>query len=127
MDNSTFSYTYSAPLNQEVQAIRQKYMPKVESKLDELKRLDHDVQCSGMIESLSVGITGCLVFGLGMCLAMKVVGSSMLLGVIISMIGILIMIPAYPIYRTVSSKVKGRLVPRILQLADELDRDQKRN
>lgn len=120
MDNSTFNYTYSAPQNQQVQAIRQKYMPKEESKLDELRRLDHNVQQSGVLESLSMGIVGCLVFGLGMCLAMKVVGSSTLLGVIVGIIGIAIMLWAYPVYRSVSGKMKAKLTPRILQLVNEL-------
>ena len=122
MENSTFHYTYSAPQNQEVLAIRRKYMPQAENKLEELKRLDRHVQQSGVMESLIVGITGCLVFGLGMCMAMKIIGHSLALGVIVGLIGALIMIPAYPIYRAVSSKTKAKLTPRILQLADELDR-----
>lgn len=119
-NNSTFSYTYSASQNQEVQAIRRKYLPKEESKLEELKRLDHDVQNSGVMESLIVGITGCLVFGLGMCLAMKIIGDSMILGVIVGIIGAAIMLPAYSVYRAVSGKVKAKLTPRILELANEL-------
>lgn len=123
-NNATFHYTYSASQNQEVLAIRQKYMPREESKLEELKRLDHSVQQSGMLESLSVGVTGCLVFGLGLCLAMKVIGDSMLLGVIVGIIGAAIMIPAYPIYRAVSAKVRAKLTPRILQLVSELSGDE---
>lgn len=123
MDNSTFHYTYSAPQNQEVLAIRRKYMPQAESKLEELKRLDRYVQQSGVMESLIVGITGSLVFGLGMCIAMKIIGHSMVLGVIVGLIGALIMIPAYPIYRAVSGKTKAKLTPRILQLADELEQN----
>lgn len=119
-NNATFNYTYSAPQHQEVQAIRKKYLPREESKLEELKRLDHDVQCSGMIQSLSVGIIGCLVFGLGMCMAMKVIGDSMVLGVIVGIIGAAIMLPAYSVYRSVSGKVKAKLTPRILELANEL-------
>lgn len=119
-NNSTFHYTYSAPQNQEVQAIRQKYMPKTESKLDELKRLDHTVQTSGMAESLSVGILGCLIFGLGLCFAIKAIGNSMVLGVILGIVGAAIMIPAYPVYRRVSGNVKEKLTPRILQLANEI-------
>lgn len=119
-NDSTFYYTYSAPLNQEVQAIRQKYLPKEESKLEELKRLDNEVHNAGVMESLIVGVTGCLVFGLGMCLAMKVIGDSMVLGVIIGIIGAAIMIPAYPVYRAASERMKAKLTPRILELANTL-------
>lgn len=119
MENE-FTYTYSAPRNHEVQEIRRKYMPREESKLDELKRLDREVQQAGIVESLSVGILGCLVFGLGMCLAMKVIGSSMLLGIIVGILGAAMMVPAYPLYRKLSCKAREKLAPRILQLADEL-------
>ena len=56
--HNSFSYTYSAPENQEVLSIRKKYLPQEESKLDELKRLDHLVQTSGVLESLCAGIGG---------------------------------------------------------------------
>lgn len=120
MNNPAFSYTYSAPQNQEVRAIREKYMPREETKLEELKRLDQNVQQSGVLESLTVGITGCMVFGLGLCLAMKIIGDSLLLGIIVGLVGTGIMLPAYPIYRSVSGKMRAKLTPRILQLADEL-------
>ena len=121
MDNdSTFQYTYSASQNQEVLAIRQKYLPREESKLEELRRLDLQVQHSGIGESLSLGIFGCLVFGLGMCLAMEVIGSIMWLGVIVGILGAVIMLPAYPLYRKITEKTKQQLLPRILELTDEL-------
>lgn len=52
----TFIYSYSAKENNEIQEIRKKYLPKEESKLEEIKRLDAKVQNSDMIESLCVGI-----------------------------------------------------------------------
>ncbi len=52
----TFNYSYSAKENNEIQEIRKKYLPKEESKFDEIKRLDAKVQNSDMIESLCVGI-----------------------------------------------------------------------
>ena len=79
MDKDTFVYNYSAKENAEVQAIRKKYLPREESKLEELKRLDYMVQSSGMVESLSAGIGGALFFGLGMCLAMQVIGEGLIL------------------------------------------------
>lgn len=120
MENtSTFTYTYSAHQNQEVLAIRQRYLPRQETALDELKRLDHAVQMSGMIEGLTVGIVGCLVFGLGMCMAMEIIGSR-LPGIFVSLMGAAIMLAAYPVYRSISGKMKAKLTPRILQLADQL-------
>ena len=119
----TFHYKYSAPENKEIQEIRQKYLPKSESKLDELKRLDAQVQNSGMTESLCVGIVGCLIFGLGMCMAMQVLGSSiatMLLGVLIGLAGMIAMLMAYPVWRRQQKKAKEKFAPRILELTEEL-------
>ena len=123
MMENTFSYQYSAKENAEVQAIRKKYLPKSESKLEELKRLDEAVQTSGMVESLCAGIGGLLVFGLGMCLAMQVIGSGlvmMVVGILIGIIGIVGMLIAYPVYRKVFAATKEKYAPRILQLAEEL-------
>lgn len=120
MDKEIFSYTYSAPENTEVLSILQKYLPKEESKLEELKRLDRLVQNAGIVPALCVGIVGCLLFGLGMCLAMEVIGQMMWLGVIVGLVGSAVMIFAYPIYRKRFGKAKAQYAPRILQLADEL-------
>lgn len=121
MDNgNTFSYTYSARENQEVLNIRKKYMPQEESKLEEMKRLDALVQNSGVVEGLCAGIGGVLVFGLGMCLAMEVIGHAQWLGVILGLLGIVGMLCAFPVYRKRFSKAKALHTPRILQLADEL-------
>lgn len=123
MNNKTFSFTYSAEENKEIQEIRKKYLPQTETKLDELKRLDAQVQNSGTVEALCVGIISCLIFGLGMCLAMQVIGSGILAivcGVLIGMVGMAGMLTAYPVYRSKKNKTKERLAPRILELADEL-------
>lgn len=118
--NKTFTYKYSAAQNREVQEIRKKYLPKEESKLEELKRLDKKVQLAGTLEGLTVGIVGCLVFGVGLCLAMQVIGNIVPLGIIVGIIGTVLMIAAYPIHRKIYNKTRTELVPRILQLTEEI-------
>ena len=121
--DTTFIYNYSAKENKEIQDIRSKYLPREESKLEELKRLDYTVQNSGMIESLCAGIGGVLIFGLGLCLAMQVIGSgvfSIVLGILLGIVGMIGMIIAYPVYRKMMQKAKADYAPRILQLTDEL-------
>lgn len=120
MNGNTFSYTYSAPENQEVLNIRKKYLPREETKLEELKRLDHLVQNSGVMEALTVGILGTLVFGLGMCLAMQVIGNAMWLGILLGIAGAIGMGFAYPINRKCYNKAKRQHLPRILELTAEL-------
>jgi len=115
-----FSYTYSAANHQEVLQIRQKYLPQTESKLEELKRLDGLVQSSGVTESLCAGIGGCMIFGLGLCLAMEVIGNMVWLGILLGLAGMAGMLAAFPVYRKVFNKAKMRYSPRILELAAEL-------
>ena len=119
-NDSVFRYSYSAKQNEEVQAIRSKYLPQQESKLDELKRLDQSVHNAGMAQSLAVGILGCLVFGLGMCFAMQVIGQSVALGAFLGLWGAVAMIAAYPLHRSCIRTAKAKYQPRILELADEL-------
>lgn len=121
--DTTFIYRYSAKENKEIQEIRSKYLPREESKLEELKRLDEMVQNSGTPESLCAGIGGALVFGLGLCLAMQVIGSGIFaiaLGVLLGIVGMVSMIVAYPIYRKVFTNAKTKYAPRILELTAEL-------
>ncbi len=120
-NENTFSYTYSASENQEVLRIRKKYMPQEETKLEELKRLDNLVQSSGVVESLCAGIGGCLIFGLGLCLAMQAIGYMIWLGVILGLVGTAGMIAAFPVYRKFFNKAKVQHSPRILELAAELN------
>ena len=117
---NVFHYSYSAKQNEEVQAIRDKYLPREESKLEELKRLDHAVSSAGLPQSLAVGIVGCLAFGLGMCIAMEVLRGGMILGTLLGVCGMAVMIVAYPIYRSCFRKAKTKHQPRILELMAEL-------
>ena len=120
MNENTFSYTYSAPENQEVLNIRKKYLPREETKLEELKRLDRTVQNSGVMEALIVGVGGCLVFGVGICFGLGVFGPVTWPSVIFGLIGTVGMIFAYPVNRKCYNKMKDQHLPRILELTAEL-------
>jgi len=120
MENNTFVYNYSAKRNKEVERIRKKYLPHEESKLDRLKRLDCHVQNAGMIESLSIGIIGCLIFGIGMCFGLDVFDGADWLSILFGGIGTLVMIPAYPVYKHISNKAKAEFTPEILKLSEEI-------
>jgi len=123
---NSFSYKYSAAENKEIQEIRERYLPKGESRLDELKRLDLKVKNAGMTEALCTGIISSLVFGTGMCLAMQVIGSGigmMVLGIAVGLLGMAGMLMAYPVCRAKQRKAKKNLAPRILELTEELSRE----
>lgn len=120
MESNTFSYNYSATRNKEVERIRRKYMPKDESKLERLKKLDLRVQMAGTVESLCFGIAGALVFGLGMCFFLDVFAGAAWLTVLLMVLGAVVMIPAYPIYKRIARKTKAELTPEILRLSEEI-------
>ena len=120
MENNTFIYQYSASKNKEVERIRSKYLPVKENKLDTLKRLDTRVRGAGITEALCIGIIGALVFGIGMCFFLEVFSGGMIPAAIFMIIGVLIMIPAYPVYRKIARRTRTKLAPEILRLSEEI-------
>ena len=120
MQNNTFRYRYSAAQAEEARKIREKYIPKQENKLERLRRLDARVSRAGQTWGLSLGIGGCLTFGAGLCFALGALGGGMLPSVLLCTLGVLLMLPAYPVARLVSKRTKERLSGEILRLSEEL-------
>ncbi len=118
----TFTYSYSASRQAEIQKIREKYIPKEESKMDRLRRLDESVTKPGTIAGLSVGIISTLVMGLGMCCTMVWAEIMFIPGIIIGMLGMVGIAAAYPVYTRITKKRREKLAPEILRLADELSK-----
>ncbi len=71
------------------EAIANEYSKKDDSKVVALKKLDRKAKRPAEIFAYSNGTIMTLVFGLGMCLAMKVIGNSMVLGIVIGIIGMI--------------------------------------
>lgn len=131
MDNhekETFTYTYSAKEQAEIQNIRKKYAApeEHEDKMQQLRRLDTSVTKKATAHSMTIGIIGALVMGLGMSLAMTDIGAvlgsalSMLIGIVIGVIGIALVCLAYPVYNHTVKKEREKIAPEILRLTDEL-------
>ena len=117
---NSFSYTYSAPQHDEVKKIREKYMPKVESPMEKLHRLDESCTKKGTALSLVTGTISALILGVGMCCCMVWGGLLFIPGIVIGMVGMVGVGAAYPIYNKVTQKERQRIAPEILQLTDEL-------
>ena len=117
----TFEYTYSAKEQAEIRAIRQKYLPPEESKLDQLRKLDKSAAKKGTVVSVTVGVLGALVLGLGMCCTMVWV-ELFAPGIVIGLAGIALVAAAYPIYRRVTRREREKLAPQILKLTEELQK-----
>ena len=116
---ATFNYTYSAAQQEEVKRIREKYIPRGESPMEQLRKLDKSAETPGMVRSLCVGITGTLLLGIGMCCTM-VWTSFFVPGIIIGVIGILGIAAAYPLFVRTTKKQREKLAPQILKLSEEL-------
>lgn len=120
MDNRTFNYAYSARRQAEVNAIRDKYLPKNENKMEQLRRLDRRADRKGSMASLVAGVIGCLMLGLGMCCTLQWGGAWFVPGIVIGVTGIVAIAVSYPLYRYVAACERERIAPQVLQLVDEL-------
>lgn len=122
MDNQTeiFHYTYSAKQQEEINQIRDKYIPKEESKMEQLRRLDASATRPGSIAALILGTGSTLLLGIGMCCTMVWADTVFLPGVIIGVLGIVGVAAAYPLYSHITKKRREKLAPEILRLTKEL-------
>lgn len=116
----TFTYNYSASEQSEIKRIREKYTPKEEDKMQQLRRLDESAAKPGRIISLIVGIVSALIMGVGMCCCMVWMGDLFVPGVIIGIIGLSGAACAYPLYSSITKKQREKLAPEIMRLTDEL-------
>ena len=129
MDNKdNFNYTYSAKEQEEIKKIREKYAPtaKEEDNMELLRRLDASVYSKAARASLSIGVIGTLIMGLGMSLVMTDIGRllgsplSLIIGIVIGLIGIILVCLAYPIYDRTLKKERKKIAPEILRITDIL-------
>ena len=116
----TFTYTYSARQQEEIKAIRCKYLPREEDKMAQLRKLDAQAAKKGSAAALIVAIPSCLLLGIGMCCTMVWTEKWFAAGIVIGLIGIAGMALAYPLYMRILRKERERVAPEIIRLTDEL-------
>lgn len=117
-EKEIFEYTYSAPQQSEVQKIREKYLPKEVTKLDQLRALDAAVTRRGTAVSLVHGIVYALVLGMSCCMVWT--GKLFVPGVLIGCIGLAGVSMTYPLYNRIVKQERERIAPEILRLTEEL-------
>ena len=116
----TFTYQYSAKQQEEIRQIRQKYLPREEDPMEQLRRLDRSASRPGTIAALAVGILSALVLGVGMCCTMVWGDTLFLPGVFIGIAGLAGIAAAYPPYTHITRKRREALAPEILRLTSAL-------
>jgi len=119
-EKEVFEYTYSAPAQDEVKRIREKYLPKEVTKLDQLRALDAAVTKRGNAISVVHGILYSLILGLGMSCCLVWAGVWFVPGIVIGCIGLAGVTATYPIYNHIVKQDREKIAPEILRLSEEL-------
>ncbi len=109
-----------------VQKIRTQYMEKEPSDLDELKALDSKVKRPANVFAYAFGSVAALVMGSGMSLVMTDIGSelgmsdAMVPGIIIGVVGMLMAIINYPVYKKMLTSRREKYAEQIMKLSDKI-------
>ena len=125
-NDMVFQYSYSAKENEEVKAIRNKYLPSEKSELDELKELDNQVKRPANVFSYVFGSLSAIIMGAGMSLVMTDIGSylgmteTMVPGIVIGVVGMALAILNYPVHKSILGSRKKKYAGRIIELSDKL-------
>lgn len=106
------------------EAVANEYAVKDTRKVVQLRKLDAKAKLPATIFTYTFGVIAALILGVGMCLAMNVIGSGttamMVLGIIIGVVGIAGVSVNYPIYKKLLEKGKKKYAADIMYLAKEI-------
>ena len=105
------------------ESIAKEYAPKDHSKVVALRKLDWQAKRPAVIFGYTFGIISSLVAGLGMSLAMGVLGggsATMVPGIIIGLLGFACCGITYPIYCRLLKNGKEKYAYEIMELAREI-------
>lgn len=109
-----------------VQKIRTQYMEKESSQLDELKKLDGKVKKPANVFAYIFGSVAAIIMGSGMSLVMTDIGatigidSPMAPGIVIGVVGMLMAIINYPIYKNLLASRCRKYADEIIALSDKI-------
>lgn len=100
--------------------IRNQYTEREPTKLDELRALDKKVKRPANVFAYIFGTVGSLVLGTGMCLAMKVIGDMMPLGIAVGLVGIAWVSLTRPIHKAILKSRKKKYSEKVFELSDHI-------
>ena len=107
-----------------VKKIKDSYIERKTTKLDELKALNKKVERPAEIFAYTFGTAGALILGTGMSMAMEVIFASgaltMPIGIAIGVVGLAMVSANYFIYQKILTKRKQKYAKQVLALTDEL-------
>lgn len=116
-----------------VQKIRTQYIEKdsSEKNLDLLRELDAEVKRPANVFGYVFGSISAIVMGAGMSLVMTDIGqqlgilNTMPMGIVIGVVGMLMAIATYPIYKNILASRKEKYADRILELSEKIMNEEK--
>ncbi|MBQ7821234.1 MAG: dihydropteridine reductase [Clostridia bacterium] len=109
-----------------VQKIRTQYTEKEHTQLDALKELDTRVKKPANIFAYVFGSISAIVMGSGMSLVMTDIGTmlgvenAMIPGIAVGIIGLLMAIVNYPLYKNILASRKKKYAKEIIELSDNI-------
>lgn len=109
-----------------VQKIRTQYTEKEHTQLDKLKELDAKVKRPANVFAYVFGSVSAIVMGSGMSLVMTDIGASfgmektMVPGIVIGVVGILMAMINYPMYKKLLGSRRKKYTDEIIALSDKL-------
>lgn len=109
-----------------IQKIRTQYTEKEHTDLDELKKLDKKVKRPATVFAYVFGILGAIVMGSGMSLVMTDLAATLGLtapmtsGIAIGVIGMVMVLVNYPIYKGILGSRRKKYADEIIALSDKI-------
>ncbi len=108
------------------QKIREQYVEKQSTELDALRELDAKVKRPANIFGYVFGSIGAIVMGAGMSLVMTDIGaiigmeSTMIPGIAVGVVGMLMAIVNYPMYKKILGSRREKYSAEILKLSEKI-------
>lgn len=109
-----------------VQKIRTQYTERENTQLDALKALDKKVKKPANVFAVIFGSISAVVMGSGMSLVMTDIGSiigiesPMFPGIIIGVVGLVMALLTYPMYKKILNSRKKKYASEIIKLSDSI-------
>ncbi len=109
-----------------VQKIRTQYTEKESTQLDSLKKLDSKVKKPANVFAYVFGTAAAIIMGSGMSLVMTDIGktlglqNAMITGVVIGVIGLLMAIINYPVFKRILASRRKKYAKEIIALSDKI-------
>ena len=109
-----------------VEKIRTQYTEKQHTELDQLKELDRRVTRPAVVFAYVYGAISTLIMGAGMSLVMTEIGTilgladSLVPGIAIGIVGMVMALTTYPIYKAMLNARRKKFAPQIMELSERI-------